>query len=223
MKQRASSNRKHANPAPQQVRAWQVSRKRFFHGDPEAGEEYGLPYRGQRIKAVIVDGVGGYYKPGYHFGDALCRSAAGEYFLVREVSRDRIEPHYWQKRRFDLAAGRFWLRVKKLSFRCALQYATSNMDESFLGDIDQAMARKKGHPGRIMVELDDVATAMLREFIAKGHECLRSASGRDPRDLVSAAVIFMLGNPDVDPWNTTADCFEITRARRMAAEGKEEA
>ena len=49
---------------------------------------------------------------------------------------------------------------------------------------------------RIVVELDDVATAMLREFMAKGHPCLLDAAGRDPRDVVSAAVVFMLDDAD---------------------------
>ena len=71
---------------------------------------------------------------------------------------------------------------------------------------------------RITVELDDMASAMVREFMAKGHECFAPEAGRDPRDVVSAAVTFLLGDPNTSPWDSSDDCLELARERRDALE-----
>ena len=50
----------------------------------------------------------------------------------------------------------------------------------------------KATPGRIVVELDDLASAMLRQVCREGNGLFHA--GTDPRDLVNAAVTFYLAD-----------------------------
>jgi hypothetical protein len=69
---------------------------------------------------------------------------------------------------------------------------------------------------RIIVELDDAASKMLREYLSGvSHPCLHD--GEDPRDVVSAAVVFLMGDDDID----TQSALEHAKERRLALEGKE--
>lgn len=149
MKRRKANRTMTSLPDSRQWRDWTLCPDRFFNGDPESGEEYPLPYGGRLVDAVVVTGIGGYYKPGYGFGEALCRSADGSYFLVREVARswkwreDR-GIYGWDHRQFTLPADHFWLRVKKLTFRAALLYVTNGMSREFREDVFALLAGKEG-------------------------------------------------------------------------------
>ncbi len=74
-------------------------------------------------------------------------------------------------------------------------------------------------PGRIVVELDDRASAMLRAQMAGTikNGCLEP--GGDPRDLASASVLFMLDT--TDDGTSTQEWLEQAHARRESLEGKE--
>ena len=73
----------------------------------------------------------------------------------------------------------------------------------------QAMQRV---PGRLLIELDDLASAMLRRVCQDGAE--HFDPGHDPRDLVSAAVTYYLcGENDADGLFSLNDSTEaLTRA-----------
>lgn len=74
-------------------------------------------------------------------------------------------------------------------------------------------------PGRIVVELDDVASALLRAQMTNGIENGVLEAGGDPRDLVSASVIFMLD--DSDDGTSTDEWLQQARERRERLEGRE--
>jgi hypothetical protein len=70
---------------------------------------------------------------------------------------------------------------------------------------------------RIIVELDDAASKLLRAHMAE-------EPGDDPRDVVSAAVVFMLSDPEDDDGEFASDdALEHARERRLALEGKGDA
>ncbi len=67
-------------------------------------------------------------------------------------------------------------------------------------------------PGRIVVELDNLASAMLRRVCQEGNECREA--GEDPRDLVNAAVTFYLcGDKDHRHGQFNLDCGDDVLAR----------
>ena len=70
--------------------------------------------------------------------------------------------------------------------------------EAIVQVAEEKGGRMEATPGRIVVELDDLASAMLRQVCREGNSC-REAS-EDPRDLVNAAVTFYLSD------DTTARC-----------------
>ena len=78
-------------------------------------------------------------------------------------------------------------------------------------------------PGRVTVELDDLASAMLRQVCREG-----SASqepGEDPRDLVNAAVTFYLCDPRNDrhgefDFDDGGDALERAKQDRLAKESE---
>ena len=74
-------------------------------------------------------------------------------------------------------------------------------------------------PGRIVVELDDVASALLCAQMTCGIEGGVLGAGGDPRDLVSAAVVFMLDTRD--DGTSTAEWLEQALERRERLEGRE--
>ena len=71
------------------------------------------------------------------------------------------------------------------------------------------IVHRKG--SRIVVELDDVASAMVRDYMSGEQRCDTLSEGADPRDVVSAAVVFMLDNSD--------DCTS-SQERLVEAEGR---
>ena len=89
--------------------------------------------------------------------------------------------------------------------RCLRQFgrlgSPAHKDELACMEAVASVAEEKGGrleatPGRIVVELDDLASAMLRRVCREGSDCREA--GEDPRDLVNAAVTFYLSD------NTTA-------------------
>ena len=77
-----------------------------------------------------------------------------------------------------------------------------------------------GAPGRIVVELDDLASTMLRKACREGNECREA--GEDLRDLVNAAVTFYLcGDKDDQHGEFDLNCgdeaLERAKADRLAA------
>ncbi len=76
-------------------------------------------------------------------------------------------------------------------------------------------------PGRIVVELDDVASALLRAQMAGTAKSGCLEPGGDPRDLASASVIFTLDT--TDKGTSTQEWLNQARARREGLEGKGEA
>lgn len=77
-------------------------------------------------------------------------------------------------------------------------------------------------PGRIIVELDELASAMLREVSQKGSTCREA--GEDPRDLVNAAVTFYFCGDDNHragkfDLEDGGDALERARTVRLALEG----
>ncbi len=85
--------------------------------------------------------------------------------------------------------------------RCLRQFgrlgSPAHKDELACMEAVAQVAEEKGvrmeaTPGRIVVELDDLASAMLRQVCREGNACREA--GEDPRDLVNAAVTFYLSD-----------------------------
>ena len=81
------------------------------------------------------------------------------------------------------------------------------------------MKRTASSMGRLIVELDDVASAMLRAQMAAGIVGGVLEPGGDPRDLVSASVVFLLDTSDNG--TSTQEWLDQARERRECLEGKE--
>lgn len=210
-------------PAPE----WRhLSPDRLFRRDPEAGQRVVVSYNGHRVAVTVMDATAGWYKPGFSFADALCRAEDGRYFLVREVGNDRLNDPAGPPR-FCLPADQYWLRVRRLSFACAARWLLRGCDKAARSEIlrflptgvaagkREAMNRPLG---RIVVELDDVASFHLRENLAgKG---FMGSKKNDPRDVASAAVVFLLDDPDKSDWCSSADVLAEAKRRRLHREGK---
>ena len=147
--------------------------------EPRVGHNSSLPYCGALISAVVMDAISGYYRRGISGTDALCRKAGGEYFLVREVYRDDLESSYvrppalrFRSPAFRLPIGRYWLRVKRLSLRAALCYASRDCDDTLHADFLSAVP-----PGSGTSPLATLASCRveLREAEACGRNRRRTA------------------------------------------------
>ena len=84
-----------------------------------------------------------------------------------------------------------------------------------------ADADQQATPGRSVVELDEVASAMLRRVCQNGSSCREA--GEDPRDLVNAAVTFYLCGEDDEQHgefdlNCGDDALERAKQDRLGKE-----
>ena len=75
-------------------------------------------------------------------------------------------------------------------------------------------------PGRLLIELDDLASAMLRKVIANGTPTIDPHE--DPRDLVNAAVTFFLCDEDEKSgkFHLGVLCSALARAERDRLKGE---
>ena len=117
-----------------------LSRRPFFRTDPRHDQSLLLPYQGVLVPTVVVDSIGGYYRPGLSAYDVLCRAEDGRYYLAREVSRDRAFTGNGRRPAFALPPGRHWLRVKRLSLRAALLHVTGGCGYPLRQDLWTALA-----------------------------------------------------------------------------------
>lgn len=104
-----------------------LNTERFFDGDPQLGESYGLPYGKRVIGGEVVHHIGGFYREGIDMIEAVLRTKAGHYFLAREVyaeSANYMEGYTPPAPAFAMPQGTYWLRIKRLTLKAALLMST---------------------------------------------------------------------------------------------------
>lgn len=110
--------------------------KRSFLGlDVEVNNYYRLPFAGSAVDTTAVHVQNGYYKPGYRFSQAVCRTDEGGYFLAREISRYDWGTGAEDVPDFTLPGNGHWLRVKRLTLRGALLFALEHSGAEFRTDV----------------------------------------------------------------------------------------
>ena len=165
-----------------------LSRQPLFRTDPQKGHELLLPYAGRLVPAVVMTGVGGYYRSGFSAYDALCRTPDGRYFLVREVEQDRVPMYPGERPAFRLPRGHHWLRVKRVSLCAAMLHALGDCDDPLRQDLWDAMAAVSTRATAAAAALVPVTVRLRADQLAM----LREVAVYDRRPGVEAAILHEL-------------------------------
>lgn len=182
-----------------------------------------LFYQGRKVRAQIISEINVHRGEGMEF---ILRDAQGRYYFRRETYNEM--GYRWAKRNRE--ASNYRCYVHRISLRAAiLSQISFAAGRTLRADAARLLASKdagraKTKPGRIIVELDDLASTMLRRVCQEGNGCREA--GEDPRDLVNAAVTFYLCDDEdhrQDQFDLECGDEALRRATRdrMVCEGRE--
>ena len=180
-------------------------------------------YEGRKVRVEKITEINVARGEGMDF---VLRDAQGRYYLRRETYNQM--GYRWAKRNRE--ASNYRCFVHRISVRAAILFQVAfAAGRTLRADAARLLAAKDGgrakiKPGRIVVELDELASTMLRRVCREGSDCREA--GEDPRDLVNAAVTFYLcGDEDHREGQFDLECGDEALRRatrdRMVCEGRE--
>ena len=180
-----------------------------------------LLYQGRKIRAQVISEINVARGEGMEF---ILRDAQGRYYFRRETYNEM--GYRWARRNRE--ASNYRCYVHRISLRAAILAQVSfAAGRTLRTDAARLLAGKTGGRAniparRIVVELDDLASNMLRRVCQEGNACREA--GEDPRDLVSAAVTFYLSDDDDHrhgefDLEDGSDALRRAKSDRLAAEG----
>lgn len=179
-------------------------------------------YQGRKIRVQVISEVNVVRGEGMDF---ILRDTKGRYYIRRETYNEM--GYRWAKRNRE--ASNYRCYVHRISVRTAIFFQISlaagrtlRTDAARLLASGRAGGCATTKAGRLVVELDDLASTMLRQVCQEGNACYEA--GEDPRDLVSAAVTFYLSDDDDyrrGEFNLECgdDALKRAKSDRLAAEG----